>query len=186
MTEHTPSTDEIRERFIDGFPFDTWVVARVAEGAAFDAWLNQHESEIRRDQIEKDAAIAERTFPLGSLVLGDAPTKIAAAIRAQSTAPAPEVTGESDEKLRKELRRTLIRAEREWPGNLERRLDEVLAVLREHIDPAPEVTVEDVARVLDPAIYPHINRLTGDGWQAARDGAEALLARFEFTERKEQ
>lgn len=33
-----------------------------------------------------------------------------------------------------------------------------------------------LARVIDPAIYPDINRLTGDGWAASLRAADAVLA----------
>lgn len=33
-----------------------------------------------------------------------------------------------------------------------------------------------LARVIDSAIYPHVNRLTGDGWQASMNAADAVLA----------
>lgn len=35
---------------------------------------------------------------------------------------------------------------------------------------------EKVARAIDPAIYPHINHLTGDGWAASKRAATAALA----------
>lgn len=34
--------------------------------------------------------------------------------------------------------------------------------------------VEGLARVIDPAIYPDVNHLTGDGWAAARRAAQAV------------
>lgn len=34
---------------------------------------------------------------------------------------------------------------------------------------------EAVARAIDPAIYPDINRLTGDGWAASLRAADAVL-----------
>ena len=35
---------------------------------------------------------------------------------------------------------------------------------------------EKVARAIDPAIYPHINHLTGDAWAASKRATEAALA----------
>ena len=49
---------------------------------------------------------------------------------------------------------------------------------------APVVSVEDVARVIDPAIYPDINRLTGDGWAASVRAATAVMALLDPKEGK--
>lgn len=52
MTERdeVPTTAEVRERFIDGFPFDTWAVARATLGDEFDRWLSAHDEAIRREE----------------------------------------------------------------------------------------------------------------------------------------
>ena len=45
MNDYTPTTEEVRERFIDGFPIDTWAVARDSVGQDFDSWLRQVKAE---------------------------------------------------------------------------------------------------------------------------------------------
>lgn len=41
--------------------------------------------------------------------------------------------------------------------------------------PSDEADLGGLARVIDPAIYPDINRLTGDGWAASKRAASAVL-----------
>ena len=57
------------------------------EGESFsDARRRAHAAglaAVARQQAEHDAQIAEQVYPLGALVLGDAPSKIAIAILAQ-------------------------------------------------------------------------------------------------------
>jgi len=55
MTDYTPTTAEVRERFIDGFPMDTWAVARDECGRDFDRWLAQHDAEVAATAL-RDAA----------------------------------------------------------------------------------------------------------------------------------
>lgn len=54
-------------------------------GEAFDRLIERVRAEARAEQREKDAQIAEAVHPLGVMVLGDAPSKIAEAIRAGGT-----------------------------------------------------------------------------------------------------
>lgn len=58
-TEYMPTTEEVRERYIDGFPIDTWAVAREGCGTDFDRWLAAHDAVVRREQAETDAQLAE-------------------------------------------------------------------------------------------------------------------------------
>lgn len=48
-----PTTAEVRERFIDGFPMDTWVAARAECGEDFDRWLAEHDAQVLRDAAER-------------------------------------------------------------------------------------------------------------------------------------
>ncbi len=41
----TPTTEEVRERFVDGFPMDTWMVARQEAVADFDRWLRARDAQ---------------------------------------------------------------------------------------------------------------------------------------------
>jgi hypothetical protein len=53
MSERTiPTTAEVRERFVDGFPMDTWVVSRAECGEDFDRWLAEHDARVLRDAAE--------------------------------------------------------------------------------------------------------------------------------------
>lgn len=45
MNDWMPTTEEVRERFIDGFPIDTWAVARDSVGQDFDRWMRQVKAE---------------------------------------------------------------------------------------------------------------------------------------------
>lgn len=56
---YTPSVEEVRERFVDGFPIDTWLISREQCGTDFDRWLAAHDAQVRRDQAEADAQIVE-------------------------------------------------------------------------------------------------------------------------------
>lgn len=47
MSEYVPTTAEVRERFVDGFPMDTWAVSRAACGEEFDRWLADHDRGVR-------------------------------------------------------------------------------------------------------------------------------------------
>ena len=55
MSEYTPTTAEVRERFVDGFPMDTWALARDECALDFDRWLAEHD---RRHAVKalRDAA----------------------------------------------------------------------------------------------------------------------------------
>ena len=56
MSGYTPSVDEVRERYIDGFPIDTWVVARNSVGEEFDRMIEA----VRAEEREKAAQIVEK------------------------------------------------------------------------------------------------------------------------------
>lgn len=56
--EYTPSVAEVRERYVDGFPIDTWVVARDSVGAEFDRWLAEHDAQVRAEALREAADIA--------------------------------------------------------------------------------------------------------------------------------
>lgn len=43
MSGYTPTTEQVRERFVDGFPMDTWATSRATCGAQFDRWLAEHD-----------------------------------------------------------------------------------------------------------------------------------------------
>ena len=58
MAESTPTTREVRDRFIDGFPIDTWVVARDDVGRDFDRWLAAHDREVAAQALRDFAAAA--------------------------------------------------------------------------------------------------------------------------------
>ncbi len=47
--QSTPTTEEVRERFVDGFPMDTWMVARQEAVADFDRWLRARDAQVLRD-----------------------------------------------------------------------------------------------------------------------------------------
>lgn len=49
--DEVPTTAEVRERFIDGFPF--WAVARATLGDEFDRWLSAHDEAVRQEEREK-------------------------------------------------------------------------------------------------------------------------------------
>ena len=61
-----PTTAEVRERFIDGFPFDTWAVARATLGDEFDRWLSAHDEAVRQEERERCAQIADRMHGVGN------------------------------------------------------------------------------------------------------------------------
>ena len=64
--DYTPTTAEVRERFIDGFPIDTWAVSRDQCGQDFDAWLAAHDAEKRAEweaeqgEVEWEYAVQTR------------------------------------------------------------------------------------------------------------------------------
>lgn len=60
----------------------------------------------------------------------------------------------------------------------------LLAVFREHTAPTGDER-EALARIIDPAIYSDINRLTGDGWAASLRAADAILSVFRLVRRGE-
>ena len=61
MSEYTPTTEEVRERFIDGFPIDTWAVSREECGQDFDRW----KAEVERAAAARAwDALAEAAYPL--------------------------------------------------------------------------------------------------------------------------
>lgn len=82
MAEGTPTTGEVRERFIDGFPFDTWATSRDQCGREFDRWLAAHDREVAakalREAAERELtrsradleAVAEEKFPSEGYVWG--------------------------------------------------------------------------------------------------------------------
>ena len=47
------TTAEARERFIDGFPFDTWVVSRDQIGQDFDRWLASVKSQAAAEALDE-------------------------------------------------------------------------------------------------------------------------------------
>lgn len=49
---HTPTIAEARERYIDGFPIDTWVVARDDVGQEFDRLVAHIRAEALREAAE--------------------------------------------------------------------------------------------------------------------------------------
>ncbi|HRN30348.1 MAG TPA: hypothetical protein PK890_11710, partial [Terrimesophilobacter sp.] len=53
--EYAPTTREVRERFIDGFPIDTWVVARDDAGRDFDRWLAEHDRQVKAEALREHA-----------------------------------------------------------------------------------------------------------------------------------
>lgn len=65
-SEFTPTTAEVRERFIDGFPMDTWVVARAELGADFDRWLAAHDAEVARKALTDAAETFMARLPDGT------------------------------------------------------------------------------------------------------------------------
>lgn len=95
---YTPSMEDIRlgfacysdNRDMSLYKYDReaglreWERIRDGAFAQFDRALAAHDAVIRKDQAERDIAIVDQLYPLGSEVLGNAPTVIAAAIRAQS------------------------------------------------------------------------------------------------------
>ena len=46
--KYTPTRDEVRERFIDGFPFDTWVLSRDRIGQDYDRYEAARDAEQQR------------------------------------------------------------------------------------------------------------------------------------------
>lgn len=92
--EYTPATEDVREAWakrnalyrstsLAGIGHRAHVATNDARYSAedyaqFDRWLAEHDREVR----EECARTAEAMYPLGSRVSGDAPAKIAAAIRA--------------------------------------------------------------------------------------------------------
>ena len=62
-SDRVPTTREVRERFVDGFPMDAWAVSRAECAADFDRWLAAHDAEVR------DAALASREAPPAYLAL---------------------------------------------------------------------------------------------------------------------
>lgn len=53
LYEVLPTTAEVRERFIDGFPMDTWAVSRAECGQDFDRWLAAHDAQVLHDAAER-------------------------------------------------------------------------------------------------------------------------------------
>ena len=58
--EYTPTTDEVRERFIDGFPFDTWAVSRDQCGREFDRWLTARDRAVAAGALREAADHVDR------------------------------------------------------------------------------------------------------------------------------
>ena len=84
--EYTPTTEHVRNRFINHQQAtSSSLVSREESGEMFDRWL----SEIRRDQAEKDAQIAEESDPGWDVARSDGLT-VAQAIHAQFTTPSTE------------------------------------------------------------------------------------------------
>lgn len=87
--EYTPSTEDVE----NGYAHDPEVEYRdpvnygyavAGNRRAFRRWLAALDAAIRKDQAERDIAIVNQLYPLGSEVLGNAPTVIAVALRSQS------------------------------------------------------------------------------------------------------
>ena len=57
MSDRTPTEQEVRERFIDGFPMDTWIESRTTVGAEFDRWLVEHDRQVKAEALREAAAI---------------------------------------------------------------------------------------------------------------------------------
>ncbi len=55
MSEIMPTTGEVRERFIDGFPIDTWAVSRDECGQDFDRWKAEVERAAAARALEEAA-----------------------------------------------------------------------------------------------------------------------------------
>jgi hypothetical protein len=66
MSEYTPTREEVRERFIDGFPMDTWAVARDECGREFDRWLTKHDAEKQAEALEQAATEFHNRLPDGT------------------------------------------------------------------------------------------------------------------------
>ena len=62
-----PTTGEVRERFIDGFPIDTWAVSRDECGQDFDRWKADVERAAAARALEEFADQMTTGFNAGTL-----------------------------------------------------------------------------------------------------------------------
>jgi len=85
MSEYTPETGRIRDAWRHDRDRYTGVPRPRVHNAEFDRWLTAHDAGVRADQIEKDAAIAEKTADESPYHFQDHSGEIVAAIRAQLT-----------------------------------------------------------------------------------------------------
>ena len=79
--EFTPTTEQVQDSYVFGVLHGESIEQR---RSLFASWLAQHDAEVRADQREKDAQIAEHVHddPAWNGLYAAASTRVAAAIRA--------------------------------------------------------------------------------------------------------
>jgi hypothetical protein len=97
---YTPSTSLIREAYVSGAAFLSDEMVTPEMGARFDRWLAALTAQVRAEQIETDAQIAEARY-FGGGVIGSAnrwgAKQAAAAIREAGKRRAPHPTNNETE-----------------------------------------------------------------------------------------
>lgn len=87
-SEYTPTDEEVRFAFIDRKYFEDQLQgSEIRSEATVNAAFARFLARVRAEERERCAAVAEKAYPLGAQVLGDAPSKVAAAIRALPSTP---------------------------------------------------------------------------------------------------